>query len=416
MEGFEIMLSLLRRPVWLAASVALAATVGTPAMADPVAGPHVQAYGWGVDYDGQVGDGGTSDVLTPQPLTLPDDVRQIAAGGYFGAALTGDGQVWTWGANFEGYLGDGTTEPHAPRPVPGLTGIVQVSAGTRHVLALDGDGDVWSWGANERGQLGDGTRDEQDAPHQVPGLTDFVQVSAGDQTSLGLRADGTVWAWGANDWGELGDGTQDDSLTPERVTGLDDVVQVAVAFGGYHSVALRADGTVWGWGANDYGQLGTGSADQWVITSPVQAIGVQGATQVAAGEGDTLAVVNGQAWGWGGNYFGQLGDGTREERHVPAPIGPDNVVQVATGYSNTAVVRADGTVWAWGYNANGTLGTGSTDLFAQPAPVPGLTGVAHLSAGFGFMLALATPSTVDTPDLATGSIGGGGPPPPHPNV
>jgi len=131
---------------------------------------------------------------------------------------------------------------------------------------------------------------------------------------------------------------------------------------------------------------------------------------------DPVAGPHVQAYGWGVDYNGQVGDGTREERHVPAPIGPDNVVQVATGYSNTAVVRADGTVWAWGYNANGTLGTGSTDLFAQPAPVPGLTGVAHLSAGFGFMLALATPSTVDTPDLATGSIGGGGPPPPHPNV
>ncbi len=374
---------------------AVVATAGTPAVADPAAPPAAQVYGWGVDYGGQVGDGGIADVFTPQRLALPGDVRQVAAGGDSGVALTGEGQVWTWGANFSGQLGDGTTDPHAPRPVPGLTGIVQVSAGDRHVLALDSDGDVWSWGGNERGQLGDGTTEEQDTPHRVPGLAGFVQVSAGAQSSLGLRADGTVWAWGANDWGELGDGTQNDSAVPLPVAGLADVVQVASAFGGYHSVALRADGTVWGWGANDWGQLGTGDADQWVVTSPVQALGVRGATQVVAGEGDTIALVDGQAWGWGGNYFGQLGDGTTDERHVPAPIGPDRVAQVATGYSDTVVRRTDGTLWAWGNNAgsqgtNGSLGTGSTAVFTtRPAPVPGLTGVIQVSTGFGFTLAIA---------------------------
>jgi len=380
--------SLPRRATVLATAGALLAAALTAAPAG-AAVAETRAYGWGVDGVGQVGDGGSSDVFTPQRLALPPDTVQVAAGGYFGLAVTGDGTVYSWSANWSGQLGDGTTDPHAdPRPVPGLTGIVQVSAGDWHALAVDGSGAVWSWGGNERGQLGDGTTGEEHSPHKVPGLTGITQVSAGSRFSLALRSDGTVLAWGANDWGELGDGTQNDSASPLTVGGLDSVVQVAGAVGGNHSVALRADGTVWGWGANQFAQLGTGSEDPWMVTAPVRAAGVSGATQVAAGEGDTLAVVDGHAWGWGGNYFGQLGDGTFTERPVPAPLGLDHVAQIASGYSNSAVRLADGTLWAWGNNtggqgANGSLGTGATTTFVnQPAVVPGLAGVTQISLGF----------------------------------
>src|SRR4051812_35287765 len=139
------------------AAVLSAVTLGARAeAAAPLTGPHTQVYGWGVDYTGQVGDGHTTDAFTPQPVRLPADVWQVTAGSDFGVALRGNGTAWSWGANYNGQLGNGGTDPTAtPRPVPGLHDIVQVSAGDWHVLALDGTGAVWSWGGNERGQLGD---------------------------------------------------------------------------------------------------------------------------------------------------------------------------------------------------------------------------------------------------------------------
>jgi alpha-tubulin suppressor-like RCC1 family protein len=393
------------------AGVLIAATIDASAdAAAPVPAPHTQVYSWGVDYTGQLGDGRTTDAFTPQPVRLPADVWQVTSGSDFGVALRGNGTVWSWGANYNGQLGNGSTDPDSnPRPVAGLRGIVQVSAGDWHVLALDGAGDVWSWGGNERGQLGDGTTDGELRPHRIAGLSGFIQVAAGGRTSLGLRADGSVWAWGANDWGELGDGTRTDNATPHQVPGIAGVVQVVSAIGGTHSVALRADGTVWGWGGNAFGQLGNNSTGSWFVLAPLPALGVSGATQIAAGATDTLALVGGQVWGWGGNVFGELGVGDADARPVPAPIGFDGVAQVAIGYSQVAARRIDGAVWAAGDNfgsqgPNGSLGTGSTAPFTTaPAVVPGLADVARISVGFNFSAAVTTPGQPAVslvPDLA----------------
>jgi alpha-tubulin suppressor-like RCC1 family protein len=143
--------------------------------------------------------------------------------------------------------------------VSNLTGVVAVAAGFHHSLALKNDGTVWAWGSGMDGQLGyEQGPTSRNTPAQVPGLTDVVAVAAGDRHSLALKADGTVWGWGNNLSGQLGNGTwQPYHYTPVKALNLTDVVAVDAGYG--HSMAVKGDGTVWTWGDNRRGQLGDGT-------------------------------------------------------------------------------------------------------------------------------------------------------------
>jgi hypothetical protein len=170
-------------------------------------------------------------------------------------ALRGDGGVWAWGKNANGQVGDGTTTDRlTPVQVRGLSGAVAVMAGVHHSVALRRDGSVWAWGANSYGELGDGTTTDRLTPVPLRGLSDVVSIAAGAQHSYALKRDGSVWAWGQNIYGALGDGTWTQRLAPVPVSGLSGVV--AIAAGGQHGLALKNDGSLWTWGWNDYGQLG----------------------------------------------------------------------------------------------------------------------------------------------------------------
>jgi alpha-tubulin suppressor-like RCC1 family protein len=167
-----------------------------------------------------------------------------------------------WGLNGQGQLGNGTTidVPH-PVYVTGLTGLVQMSAGLDYALALRNDGTVWAWGGNSNGQLGTGNTTRRLTPVRVPGLTGITQVSASG-SSFAVRSDGTLFAWGADSQGALGNGGIDlSTATPTKVAGLPGIVQVASS--GAHTLALTGySGRVYAWGANGAGQLGDGTTTQ----------------------------------------------------------------------------------------------------------------------------------------------------------
>ena len=190
----------------------------------------------------------------------------IKAGGLYNVALQNDGTVWSWGENTTWGMGrDIGLVMSDPIPamvsIPTSTVIKMIVTGEGHTLAVDADNKIYAWGQNFYGELGDGTATTIRTPVLVsmPALSTGVTISAvaaGSYHSLALASDGTVYAWGHNVVGELGDGTKTDSTTPVKVSGLTNVIAIAAGYDqgsmGF-SLALKSDGTVWGWGCNwDY--------------------------------------------------------------------------------------------------------------------------------------------------------------------
>jgi hypothetical protein len=220
------------------------------------------------------------------------EVVGVAAGYNFSLALKSDGTVWGWGLNYTyGVLGDGTFKVYPLGTIvqaKGLTDVVAIDAGMRHSLALKSDGSVWAWGLDRETQLGDGSTDNLNIPTKMIGLDNIVAIAGGLNHTLVLKSNGTVWACGRNLEGELGRGTFDLTFSfVNQVSNLNDVV--AVAAGSTHNLALKADGTVWSWGANSNGQLGNGSEENSSI--PVQVNGITKVVAIAAGGRQSLALV-----------------------------------------------------------------------------------------------------------------------------
>lgn len=329
---------------------------------------------------GYAGDGVRWTV--PQKVDIPV-VRQIAAGYGHVLALKGDGTVWAWGYNKYGQLGDGTyNDSLEPVQVEGLRGITAIAAGKDVSLALKNDGTVWAWGSNSYGQVGEGSLNYPGTTVPIPvnGLNNIKAISAGSSHCLASQADGTVWAWGDNRHGVLGDGTNESRFTPARSK----IYNVkAFDAGDTHALAVREDGNVWSWGYNYRGQLGMGGtslsdlgrlsfgpeADSF---NPDIVRGISGVKSVAAGGSHSVALADdGTVWTWGSNSDGQLGTGKAGGSDVTSPMqvsGLDGVTDIDAGLYHTLALKSDGSVWAWGSNAEGQAGNRSAST-ASPALV-----------------------------------------------
>ena len=228
-------------------------------------------------------------------------------------------------------------------------------------------------------------------PLEVSGLDDVIAIAAGGYHSLAVKSDGTVWAWGYNGEGQLGDGTTTSRSAPVLVSGITGVI--GIAGGDAHTLALKSDGTVWGWGYNGDGELGDGTGTSSSL--PVQVSGLTGIVAIAAGQYHSLALKgDGTVWAWGWNYYGQLGDGTTTGASAPVAVsGLTGVTAMAAGGYHSLALKSDGTAWAWGANWSGQLGDGTTT--DEPAPVQAvLSGVVVIGAGYEHSLAVTGDGTV----------------------
>lgn len=314
---------------------------------------------WGSPHDAEgpyLGDG-TDGYVAPrdEPAPLPgvEGVVDAAVGPQHVLLLKRDGTVLAWGRNNSCEVGTGDDKKRlTPTPVAGLHGVKQIGAAPFVSGAVLDDGTVWMWGSNEGGVLANGSSGHDapcaKSPVKVEGLTGVKRIAADTSNTIALKDDGTVWGWGMNKEGQLGDGTTEKRLHPVQMKGITNAVDIANDGG--NTVALLADGTIWmcGQGGEAMNQDEKANTSH---TMPFKVPGVSNAVAVRSVGGATMARLrNGTLLGWGNGIFGVLGDGNGDNHRVK-PRMPKGLGPVLAHYyaSNSGyALKADGTVMAWG--------------------------------------------------------------------
>ena len=417
---------------------------------------------WGDNSFNQLGDGTTTDRHLPvHVLSGPGNnfgnVADIAGGGVFSVARDAAGGVWVWGTFNSAYYTYPTKWSGLPNPA------IAVAAGSSLIVVLDSNHDVWAWGSDRNGQLGNGTTTGalSFTPTKITAPSDFIHnihaisVGRGSGHVLAIDMKGQAWAWGSGSSGELGNGSWSDSSIPVKVSSLSGISEV-VAGGDYEqevSFAIESSGRVWTWGCNinyelglnlpeesnrnipcvipgfavrsirvppawiavlirsrtgllmavgdnSHGQAGDGGTDQHLIPGLVSGPGGVGRLSDiidnAGGASHSVALKSdGTVWAWGDNSKGQLGNRSNTDSHVPVQVlGLGSALSVGAGDRHTVAVGSGGTVWAWGYNVFGELGNGTANDSTLPVQVSGLAGVSEVAVGSHFNVARKADGTV----------------------
>jgi len=271
--------------------------------------------------------------------------------------------LWVWGINSYARLGvNDTTNRNTPVTTSaGGANWKQVVCGDKFTAAIKTDGTLWTWGGNAVGQLGVNTTTNRSTPVTTfAGGTNWKQVSCGSQEIAAIKTDGTLWTWGSNNFGQLGtNNTINMSIPVTTFAGGTNWKQVS--FGENLIAAIKTDGTLWTWGRNLEGQLGINNTTQ--RNTPVTTFaGGTNWKQVSCGYRHTAAIkTDGSLWTWGNNSYGQLGNNNTTQRNTPVTTfaGGTNWKQIDC-FHHTAAIKTDGTLWIWGRNHVGQLGTNNT--------------------------------------------------------
>jgi len=338
---------------------------------DKFFGDRLWTWGNNASYGG-LGDNTVINKSSPaQTIAGGINWKSVVCGDNHTAAIKTDGTLWIWGSNTQGQLGDNSLV-NKSSPVQTITGgntdWQQVACAYEHTAAIKTDGTLWSWGSNVVGNLGDNTVTKKSSPVQtIAGGTNWKLVDGGRFNTFAIKTDGTLWSWGQDQYGQLGDNTRVNKSSPVQ-TIAGGTNWKSVNSGGWHTAAIKTDGTLWTWGYNERGTLGDNTVDN--KSSPVQTIaGGTNWKSVSCGLLHTAAIkTDGTLWSWGHNIYGQLGDNSIVFKSSPVQTitGGTNWKQVACGSYHTSAIKTDGTLWSWGYNVAGGLGDNTTTNKSSP--------------------------------------------------
>ncbi len=321
-------------------------------------------WAWGYNFDGEVGNGvfGTDELL---PVQISNEKwKSVSAGVEHSLGLKADGTIWAWGSNEFGQLGDGTSiYKNVPTQIGNASDWKSLVAGFWFSFGIKTDGTLWAWGRNMYGVLGVGNAvpNFTSTPMQVGTATNWRSVYGGYLHATAIKNDGTLWAWGDNNYGQAGLGSSISyTESPVQVGSATNWFSIGGGFN--HSLAIKNNGTLWSWGSDSFGQLGDGNSNSNDVYTPTQ-IGSNTNWQfIGKTTNQSFAVkTDGSLWGWGQNDVGQLGDGSTTSYNIPTNSIAGTGWKICSGGRwHSAFVKSDGSLWTTGENVNGQLGDGTT--------------------------------------------------------
>ena len=318
----------------------------------------------------------------------------ITAGAYHSCGITAAHEAYCWGDNSKGQLGDSTVDAsYIPVEVTGDHEFVQITAGQDHTCALDTSGAAFCWGGNSFGQLGIGIRDSVEIPTPVAGGLKFTALSTSSVHTCGLTAQGAAYCWGGNQFRQLGTGSGTWAWAPVPVAGNYAFRQVVA--GWRHTCGITSTGATLCWGWNEFGALGDSTTVTRDVPTAVHTALVF--RTLSAGFDDTCGITDDlHGYCWGDNNAGGGGTGTLGDTLlVPTPIaGSYAFTQLTSGYEYTCGVTSGGSLLCWGGNSSATLGIGDASNTPTVLPTPvALSGVSFSAVTGSMMHTCAIAST-----------------------
>lgn len=320
-------------------------------------------YTWGANDYGQLGNGKNIDVHIPQKIMPEKKFEAVSCYSYNTAAITTDGSLYVWGENSHGQIGDNSTiSSNVPKQIMPNTKFKEVSCGKNYTAAITTDGRLYTWGANSFGALGDGTTVERHSPKIIMPEIKFVSIACGGGELPGhtaaITTDGRLFLWGYNSYGELGNGLSVLSLVPIEIMPGTKFSMVSCAVN--NTAAITKNGTLFIWGRNNCGQLGNGTKIS--SSSPQKLMPDTKFIDVSVGSTTVALTTDGILYSWGDNFRGALGNGSNvEDSTVPIKIVLNRkLISVSNSYQFAFSVTENGEFYAWGGNVYGQLGDGTT--------------------------------------------------------
>jgi alpha-tubulin suppressor-like RCC1 family protein len=332
-----------------------------------------EAFCWGWNSVGQLGDGSTTARFEPTRISGYLDFASISAGLEYTCGTRKDGTAYCWGANEYGQLGRGyeTEYSETATPVSDRLVLTALTTGLAHTCGLSADSAAYCWGGNSIGQLGTGDSTSTSRPTVVSGDLQFTQLAAGFFHTCGVTAAGAAHCWGWNSEGQLGDGTTSDRPTPMAVSR--EIAFASLTAGRLHTCGLTPAGAAYCWGFGATGALGNGSTKS-KHKKPESVAGELTFRSLSAGGYFTCGLTNdGQAYCWGLNQHGQIGNDStagvcKVWRDVespcstaPMPVMTDlSFERLSVGVAHACAIATDGQAYCWGAGTAGQLGDRAT--------------------------------------------------------